>query len=165
MVRCKQYRANFWSCIFLNTSLEALPLAWAWSQERTVPILSSRTSSMKPKIPALKKTLVCPNLNFSGSSWITFITAPAASLSFLAFATAAAAKMLYLTLNSGYGTLFGKPFLQMAIPANTPLHWYWCMMSPGSTPPGCLWVLGTTQRIKEGSVAYKVFIKSSSWPL
>merc|ERR1719167_527484 len=124
MVRCKQYKANFWSCIFLNVIREALPLAPAWSQERTSPILSSLTSSMKPRIPALKKTLVCPRRNFSLSSLMASRTAPAADLSFLAFATALAARMLYLDLNSGYIILFGKPFLQIAIPANTPLHWY-----------------------------------------
>ena len=41
---------------------------------------------------------------------------------------------------------------QMAIPASTPLHWYWCITNPGSTPPGILWVLGTTQRMKWGRV-------------
>ena len=49
-------------------------------------------------------------------------------------------------------TLLGNPFLQMAMPASTPLHWYWCITRPDSTPPGSLWVLGTTQRMKWGSV-------------
>jgi len=152
MVRCKQYKANFWSCIFLNVIRDALPLAWACRRARTLPILSSRTSSMKPKIPALKKTLVCPRRNFSLSSLMTSITAPAALLSFFALATAPAAMILYLALKSGYNILFGKPSLQIAIPANTPLHWYWCMISSGCTPPGCLCVFGTTQRMKDGSV-------------
>merc|ERR550532_3044181 len=73
--------------------------------------------------------------------------------------------MLYLALNSGYASLLGKPARQMAIPASTPLHVYWCITKPGSTPPGCLWVLGTTQRMKWGSVLYRVVIRSSSWPL
>merc|ERR1719270_1473049 len=165
MVRCKQYKANFWSCIFLNVIRDALPLAWACRRARTLPILSSRTSSMKPKIPALKKTLVCPRRNFSLSSLMTSITAPAALLSFLALATAPAAIILYLALKSGYNILLGNPSLQIAIPANTPLHWYWCMISSGCTPPGCLCVFGTTQRMKDGSVEYNTFIKSSNWDL
>merc|ERR1719322_1706613 len=48
--------------------------------------------------------------------------------------------------------LLGKPILQMAIPAKTPLHLYWCITRSDSTPPGILWVLGTTQRMKWGSV-------------
>merc|ERR1712241_1444374 len=122
MVRCKQYKANFWSCIFLKVIRDALPLAWACRRARTLPILSSRTSSMKPKMPALKKTLVCPRRNFSLSSLMTSITAPAALLSFLALATAPAAIILYLALKSGYNILLGNPSLQIAIPANTPLH-------------------------------------------
>merc|ERR1719264_546332 len=101
-------------------------------------------------MPALKKTRVWPSLNFSLSSLTMSITAWAAALSFLALATAEAPMMLYLALNSGYASLLGKPARQMAIPASTPLQVYWCITRPGSTPPGCLWVLGTTQRMKWG---------------
>merc|ERR1719350_2554118 len=150
MARWQAYRAIFWSCSFLNCILEALPLAPACSQARTDPILFSRCSSIQPPMPALKNTRVCPRRNFSLSSLTMSMTAWAAALSFLAFATAAAPMMLKRALNSGYVILLGKPARQMAIPARTPLHWYWCMIRPGSTPPGCLWVLGTTQRMKWG---------------
>merc|ERR1711923_73632 len=138
MALWQAYRAIFWSWSFLKAILEALPLAPDCSQARTDPILSSRNSSILPAIPALKKTLVCPRRNFSLSIFTTSMTAVAAALSFLALATAWAAMMLYRDLNSGYSILFGNPFLQMEIPASTPLHWYWCMMSSGSVPPGCL---------------------------
>ena len=49
-------------------------------------------------------------------------------------------------------TLFGNPARQIAIPARTPLHWYWCITRADSTPPGCLCVFGTTQRMKWGCV-------------
>ena len=39
--------------------------------------------------------------------------------------------------------LFGKPRMQILIPSSTPLQVSWCMMRGGSTPPGCLCVLGT----------------------
>merc|ERR1712076_326033 len=84
-------------------------------------------------MPALKNTRVCPRRNFSLSSLTMSMTAWAAALSFLAFATAAAPMMLKRPLNSGYVILLGKPARQMAIPARTPLHWYWCMIRPGST--------------------------------
>merc|ERR1719210_2787281 len=58
MALWQAYRASFWSWSFLNCILDAFPLAPAWSQERTAPILSSRNSSILPRIPALKKTLV-----------------------------------------------------------------------------------------------------------
>merc|ERR1719245_2518181 len=94
MALWQEYRAIFWSCSFLKAILEALPLAPDCSQARTEPILSSRISSILPSCPARKKTLVCPSLNFSLSILTMSITAPAAALSFLALATAAAARML-----------------------------------------------------------------------
>merc|ERR1719330_251785 len=100
MARWQAYRASFWSWSFLNCILDAFPLAPDWSHERTDPILSSRTSSIQPRIPALKKTLVWPRRNFSLSSLTMSMTAPAAALSFLALATAEAPRMLYLPLNS-----------------------------------------------------------------
>merc|ERR1719461_1089408 len=136
MALWQAYRASFWSCSFLNFILEALPLAPDCSQDRTLPILSSRISSILPSCPTRKKTLVCPSLYFSLSILTMSITAPAAALSFLALATAAAARMLWRALNSGYNILLGNPFLQMAIPASTPLHLYWCITRSGSTPPG-----------------------------
>merc|ERR1719336_1339363 len=94
MALWQAYRASFWSCSFLNCIREALPLAPDCSQARTAPILSSRISSILPSCPARKKTLVCPSLYFSLSILTMSITAPAAALSFLALATAAAARML-----------------------------------------------------------------------
>merc|ERR1719412_67023 len=58
MALWQAYRASFWSWSFLNCIRLALPLAPDCSQERTDPILSSRASSIQPRIPALKKTLV-----------------------------------------------------------------------------------------------------------
>merc|ERR1712226_1301401 len=96
IARWQAYRASFWSWSFLNCILEAFPRAPDCSQARTEPILFSRCSSIQPPMPALKKTRVWPNLNFSMS-----MTAWAAALSFLALATAEAPMMLYLDLNSG----------------------------------------------------------------
>ena len=47
-------------------------------------------------------------------------------------------KMIYAEFKARYNILLGNPALQMAIPASTPLHWYWCITRPDSTPPGCL---------------------------
>merc|ERR1719201_1635829 len=68
-------------------------------------------------MPALKKTRVWPNLNFSLSSFTMSMTAWAAALSFLALATAEAPMMLYRDLNSRFRDRcedFGMPAHQLA---------------------------------------------------
>ena len=64
----------------------------------------------------------------------------------------------YLCLNSPYGILLGKPFLQIRMPSSTPLHWSWFITKAASTSPGVLFSLGMIQRTKWGWVLYKFFI-------
>ena len=59
--------------------------------------------------------------------------------------------------------LFGNPFLQILMPSSTPLQVSWCMTRKGSTRPGFLMLLGTMQRMKEGSVVISMLIRLFSW--
>merc|ERR1719494_874230 len=78
---------------------------------------------------------------------------------FIALWASFGARIAYLVLKSRYMTLLGKPLRQILIPSNTPLHVSWCITRKGSTKPGFLWLLGTIQRIKEGSVLINMLIK------
>merc|ERR1719319_1098927 len=143
--------SSLWSNFFLYTRPRILLRTSPWMRRTHLMTSLSRSSSRPPREPARKNTRVCPSLYLSRSKGMPSMRAVTATLLSEEDLRAACPRQAYLSLNSGYIILLGKPRMQILIPSSTPLQVSWCMIRGGSTSPGFLWVLGTRQRTKWGS--------------
>merc|ERR1719430_2744811 len=81
----------------------------------------------------------------------------------MAACTSLGLMMMKRWTKSGYTVLLGKPLLQILIPSSTPLQVSWCITKAESNKRGVLKLLGTMQRMKWGSVLFRVVSKESNW--